>query len=299
MRLAGLTSGRTIFWLLATVVAAVVGTIVCMDGIGDRSGDMDIARALEALDGNPLRVHNQTLIGKSAADLAAALSDASAKVGPERPVRIVAAQEPTDPAWRVMPRTAFNIGAIVDHAELLVGEKIFRNVHLNPNDAYIEPESRERMRQWLDTVRPSLIEFKANLMQVAMQELDYQIQRGVAARKSYSTYLGQADDSTKQALCDRRSELQRMLEERGATPAQVARSVEDLKVVELEKLGIAGSFSHATRSGDDNIYYSSLASMPQTRNAAATYADSVTCILAQLLQFFSSEVGLDASACEA
>jgi hypothetical protein len=197
-----------------------------------------------------------------------------------------------DVEWAAFPRTMFDPSAALADASTLVAAKLFRNTTLNPGDRVIAKPERDRFAAWLSARAPLLHRLEQFVTSVAVQELDFLIDRGMARHVSYQ------NDVVARWTADQRSAaekglnaLREQLSAAGASAEEVERAVAETRTFDPNVV-CAGAFSYATRAGDDRIYLGDLARMPQSRQACTAYYTAAFEACAEILFFFRSHACL-------
>lgn len=257
----------------------------------DRQWDETAVRgALSVMEGNPEIGRNEQLLAASAEAVAVIVPEgAHDRLPADDAPRTAPA---SDPEWVALERTSFSLAWALDRPELLVARKLFRNRSLNPTDCYIALERRREIEAWLPAACEKLALAKANVHTIAVQELDYLVQRGVAPRKAYSEYVAELDDA-KKALVEREIEAARKeLEDGGASAVEAAERLRRMKVFPVP----VAVDAFATSVRDDDIWFADLRILPQARAAADLYVAGVSQLHGRLYDFFGANAGLTVAA---
>ena len=261
-------------------------------------GAADAALVQSVFSSNPSKLNNETELQAAAAQLeqapVAALHEAPSAD------RVLALADPSesDPEWAKLARTTFKLVVTTNQPKLLVGRELFRNVHLNPADTHVPADRRTEFDAWLVRTAAGVAKLRQSVDVISRQELDFMIQRGIARRISYSKYMGNLTKEERARIQKVNDQTRRSLESAGISKEMIDKTIAATKSYDPKVL-CAGSFCHATRDQDDNIYMGDLKRMPQTRQAAELYSVGVWSMYTGVLNFFRTNAGLIEDDCEA
>jgi hypothetical protein len=252
--------------------------------------------AATLLESNPGAAQNRQqtdLVAAQVADLPALDSKANSTspTSSQRTPAPAVEPPPIDDGWLKFSRTTFHLITKPEVLSNLAAEKLFRNKHLNPLDTKIPKAQRTLFDNWLEQAAKVLDEAQSNVNAIANQELSFMITRGLARYVSYKdlerSYSLERRDEIKAEL----GELRKMLKEAGATQEQIDATIADTK--SFNDGTLEDSITHATRSGDDNIYLGDMARMPQTQQAAEIYYATAFGVYGEILTYFRRHQCID------
>jgi hypothetical protein len=279
--------------MLVAMGGGAVFAFVIAEVASWRGAHSDVRIANMVLESNPESSHNDRRIEVAVARAMAApsLETAPNANGDPDESRTELARTAADPEWEGLARTRFRLAATVDTLQL-EASALFRNVHLNPGDQFIARHDRHAFAEWLKAQVDAVRGVHAAIQDVSVQELNFLIDHGAARSIPYATLVERGGAERVAELEKCRQELGRQLESAGATPAEIARSVAEVKVIKPQ-LDCVGAFGYATRAGDARVFLGDLVRMPQTRMASEAYCAAVLDLYFEIIRFFRSKGCLD------